>query len=71
MTDGKSPATTKPAKPLLALKLSEEAEFKKKVQDVKKRPKVGFPGRVRHAGLLTVLMHVGLAEMTQTSEIAI
>ncbi|XP_036401658.1 MKI67 FHA domain-interacting nucleolar phosphoprotein [Megalops cyprinoides] len=40
MTEGKS-AAAKPAKNLLALNPSEEAEFKKKVQEVKKRPKKG------------------------------
>ena len=39
MTEGKGPATSKPEKQLLALDPSEEAEFKKKVQAVKKRPR--------------------------------
>ncbi|KAJ8282596.1 hypothetical protein COCON_G00051150 [Conger conger] len=42
MTEGKSPSA-KPAKSLLALNPSEEAEFKKKVQAVKTRPKKGEP----------------------------
>ncbi len=37
MTEGKSPE--KPAKNLLALNPEEEAEFQKKVQQVKNRPK--------------------------------
>ncbi len=37
MTEGKSPEM--PAKNLLALNPNEEAEFKKKVQQVKNRPK--------------------------------
>lgn len=37
MTEGKSPE--KPAKNLLALNPKEDAEFQKKVQQVKKRPK--------------------------------
>ncbi|XP_067113757.1 MKI67 FHA domain-interacting nucleolar phosphoprotein [Osmerus mordax] len=41
MTEGKRPATSKPAKQLLALDPSEEAEFKKKVHAVKKRPRKG------------------------------
>lgn len=40
MTEGKAPATAKPAKALLALNPKEEAEFKKKVQEVKKKPEV-------------------------------
>uniref|UniRef100_A0A8C2IIZ6 Nucleolar protein interacting with the FHA domain of MKI67 n=1 Tax=Cyprinus carpio TaxID=7962 RepID=A0A8C2IIZ6_CYPCA len=39
MTEGKSPE--KPAKNLLALNPKEDAEFQKKVQQVKKRPKTG------------------------------
>ncbi|XP_016094347.1 MKI67 FHA domain-interacting nucleolar phosphoprotein [Sinocyclocheilus grahami] len=39
MTEGKS--SEKPAKNLLALNLKEEAEFQKKVQQVKNRPKTG------------------------------
>lgn len=39
MTEGKSPEM--PAKTLLALNPNEEAEFKKKVQQVKNRPKTG------------------------------
>ncbi|CAB1328667.1 unnamed protein product [Coregonus sp. 'balchen'] len=38
MTEIKAPAATKQAKALLALNPKEEAEFKKKVQEVKKRP---------------------------------
>lgn len=41
MTEHKGPATVKPAKQLLALDPNEEAEFKKKVQAVKKRPNKG------------------------------
>lgn len=40
MTEGKSPSA-KPAKNLLALNPKEETEFKKKVQEVKTRPKKG------------------------------
>lgn len=48
MTETKAPAATKPNKALLALNPKEEAEFKKKVQEVKKRPnKVSFPKRMR------------------------
>ncbi|KAK6309942.1 hypothetical protein J4Q44_G00198230 [Coregonus suidteri] len=41
MTEIKAPAATKQAKALLALNPKEEAEFKKKVQEVKKRPNKG------------------------------
>ncbi|CDQ71126.1 unnamed protein product [Oncorhynchus mykiss] len=41
MTETKAPAATKPTKALLALNPKEEAEFKKKVQEVKKRPNKG------------------------------
>ncbi|XP_026073491.1 MKI67 FHA domain-interacting nucleolar phosphoprotein-like [Carassius auratus] len=41
MTEGKSPE--KPAKNLLALNPTEDAEFQKKIQQVKKRPKTGQP----------------------------
>lgn len=41
MTEGEEAATSKPAKQLLALDLSEDAEFKKKIQAVKKRPNKG------------------------------
>ncbi|KAJ3591883.1 hypothetical protein NHX12_007014 [Muraenolepis orangiensis] len=39
MTEGAEPALSKPPKELLALNLKEEADFRKKVQSVKKRPK--------------------------------
>ncbi|XP_029937394.1 MKI67 FHA domain-interacting nucleolar phosphoprotein [Myripristis murdjan] len=39
MTEGEKAAASKPAKELLALNPKEEAEFKKKVLEVKKRPK--------------------------------
>ncbi|XP_010878052.2 MKI67 FHA domain-interacting nucleolar phosphoprotein [Esox lucius] len=42
MTETKAPAASKPAKALLALNPKEDAEFKKKVQEAKKRPNKGY-----------------------------
>ncbi|KAM4609273.1 MKI67 FHA domain-interacting nucleolar phosphoprotein [Polymixia lowei] len=60
MTEGKAPATSKPAKELLALNPQEDVEFKKKVQEVKKRPNKGtrFNPGVIYVGHLPA----GLAE---------
>ncbi|XP_056145453.1 MKI67 FHA domain-interacting nucleolar phosphoprotein [Lampris incognitus] len=42
MTEGKGTTSTQPAKQLLALNPKEEADFKRKVQEVKKRPSKGI-----------------------------